>query len=300
VALTRARDRLYVTGWQARGERRSAGDPCWHETVSAALADRPDVERFALELGRDYAGDAFRLRRGAPGSIPAAAAARAEPAVPLPAWARAPVADEAPPPRPLTPSRLAAASEEEPAPDSPAGDAARERVRRGVLVHRLLQVLPELPEARRREAGRRLLERAATAADRGLDEAGRERLLDETMAVLALPALAPAFAAGSRAEQPLCGELGGRPFAGQIDRLAVTADAVLVVDYKTGRRPPDRVEAAPVAYLRQMAAYRALLGKVYPGRQVRAALLWTQGPRLDVLPDHVLDSHAPVEGLPPA
>jgi ATP-dependent helicase/nuclease subunit A len=55
-----------------------------------------------------------------------------------------------------------------------------------------------------------------------------------------------------------------------------------------------------VAYLRQMAAYRALLGKVYPGRQVRAALLWTQGPRLDVLPDHVLDSHAPVEGLPPA
>jgi ATP-dependent helicase/nuclease subunit A len=45
-----------------------------------------------------------------------------------------------------------------------------------------------------------------------------------------------------------------------------------------------------VAYLRQMAAYGALLRDVYPGRELRAALVWTQGPRVTFLPPDLLDA----------
>ena len=57
--------------------------------------------------------------------------------------------------------------------------------------------------------------------------------------------------------------------SGQIDRLAVTEDAVLIVDYKTNRPPPETEDAVAPVYLRQMAAYRAALRGVYPDREVR-------------------------------
>jgi ATP-dependent helicase/nuclease subunit A len=38
-----------------------------------------------------------------------------------------------------------------------------------------------------------------------------------------------------------------------------------------------------------MAAYRALLRGVYPGRSVRCALLWTDGPLWMEIPEELLD-----------
>ena len=92
----------------------------------------------------------------------------------------------------------------------------------------------------------------------------------------------------------------GQPIIGQIDRMALTREAVLIVDYKSGRPPPARAEAAPPSYLRQLAAYRALLQAIYPGLRVEAGLLWTEGPRLDWLPAALLDRHAPGSADPAA
>jgi len=61
---------------------------------------------------------------------------------------------------------------------------------------------------------------------------------------------------------------------------------VLVVDYKTDRRPP---ATPPVAYVRQMAAYRGLLACLYSGRPVRCALLWTDQPAWMTLETALLD-----------
>ena len=52
----------------------------------------------------------------------------------------------------------------------------------------------------------------------------------------------------------------------------------------------------PPGYLRQMAAYQALLEAIYPARAVRCALLWTEGPRLMALDDAVLVPHRPRPG----
>ena len=82
--------------------------------------------------------------------------------------------------------------------------------------------------------------------------------------------------------------------------LASSADEVLVIDYKTERAPPTTPERVPAAYLRQMAAYAALLRQIFPNRRVRCALLWTQGPRLMPLDEAALASHALPTGQPRA
>ena len=81
--------------------------------------------------------------------------------------------------------------------------------------------------------------------------------------------------------------------SGKIDRLAVTDEAILIVDYKTNRRPPATESDVPVAYIRQMAIYRAALRAIYDDRPIRCALLWTESPRLMPLSDALLDRHHP-------
>ena len=77
--------------------------------------------------------------------------------------------------------------------------------------------------------------------------------------------------------------------AGQIDRLSVTTEAVFIADYKSDQAPPGAVEDVSKAYLRQLAAYRAALREIYPGRTVRTALVWTAGPTIMEIPPELLD-----------
>ena len=66
---------------------------------------------------------------------------------------------------------------------------------------------------------------------------------------------------------------------------------MLIVDYKTNRPPPSKVERVAAAYLFQLAAYRLALREIYPGRRVKPALLWTYGPRIMAFPDALLDQY---------
>ena len=121
----------------------------------------------------------------------------------------------------------------------------------------------------------------------------------ETMTVLANPEFAAVFGSNSRAEVPIVGEIenpnrkGPRlRISGQIDRLVETDHEVLIVDYKTNRPPPLEAAGIPPAYLYQMASYRLVLSHIFKGKPVRAAILWTDGPRLMPVPDEILDVHA--------
>jgi len=67
---------------------------------------------------------------------------------------------------------------------------------------------------------------------------------------------------------------------------------VLIADYKT-RSAPEGAAGVPLLYLRQMAAYRAVLRLIHPDRPVYCVLIWTDGPVITLLPDDLLDSHAP-------
>src|SRR5262245_27586885 len=100
------------------------------------------------------------------------------------------------------------------------------------------------------------------------------------MRILNDTAFAPIFSEQSRAEVGVSGTLTvrgvERAISGKVDRLAVTPGEVLIVDYKTNRPPPERLDEVPPAYIAQLALYRALLSPLYPGRSVRAALLFTE------------------------
>src|SRR5205807_10377107 len=97
----------------------------------------------------------------------------------------------------------------------------------------------------------------------------QDEIRRETLAILDHPDFAALFGPGSQAEVPLVGLVGGHALSGQIDRLVVAEDRVLIVDYKTLRPPPTvEQEVAPI-YLRQLAIYRAALARIYPGRAIR-------------------------------
>ena len=75
--------------------------------------------------------------------------------------------------------------------------------------------------------------------------------------------------------------------------MAVTDSSVLLVDFKSNRPYPAEVAATPAIYLRQLAAYRALLQQVYADKTITCGLLWTDGPVLMEIPVALLERHAP-------
>jgi ATP-dependent helicase/nuclease subunit A len=277
VAATRARDRLYICGWQRK--ERPAGS--WYDLLAPAIEGHKDAVDVALpwpgrRLVRPHLGPSE------PDPSPLAVAAAASD---VPKWCADAAPPEPTPPRPLMPSRPAA----EPGVRSPLGADDGVRFARGRLVHRLLQTLPELPPEARAAAAVRFLERPI----HGLDEEQQALLAREVLAVLDQADFAPLFAEGSVAEVPVVGRLGDQVIAGQIDRLVVTDTEVLVLDYKTQRPVPASAEDAPTAYVRQMAAYRRALAAIYSDRTIRCCLLWTDGPSLMELPGGLLDRHVP-------
>ncbi len=280
VAMTRAADRLIVCG--AVGERRRP-EGCWYDLVRDALVEK--AEKVATEDG-----DILRLRQEASvGAVRAIASTVAAPAAAHPDWLTRDVAGDEAMPVPLGPS---GALEEARTSASPAGaDERRRALARGTMVHRLMQSLPDVPAERRAAAARRYLERAG--AD--FTEAERDHLARQVLAVLDDPRLAPVIGAGSRAEVPIVGRIaraGRPPFAvsGQVDRLAVTPQAVFIADYKTNRPAPRRLEDVPESYLAQLALYRAVLGSLYPERAVRALLIWTDVPDFMEISADVLEA----------
>ena len=285
VALTRAEDRIYVTGWR---RDRPASEACWYNLVrdGASRIEAMKPEQGVPE-GEGWEGERRVLESdqvSQPKSLDEQARVAA---AALPDWAGRDPAPEPEPPTPLAPSSPDEEGEQPVL--APVGAEAERRFRRGLLIHRLLQVLPELPADKRRAASGALLGRWA----RGLNDEQRAQIAEETLRVLESPDLAPLFGPEGRAEAAIIGRVGSRLISGQVDRLVVRPDEVLILDYKTNRPPPRRVEEAPRAYVRQMAAYRAVLRGIYPGRAVRCALVWTDGAYAMTLPDGLLDRADP-------
>tara|TARA_R110002126_G_scaffold123209_1_gene265139 strand:+ start:5551 stop:9099 length:3549 start_codon:yes stop_codon:yes gene_type:complete len=287
VALTRARDRLIVCGWrQGRGAGSVAKDS-WYTQLAAQWSGDDWVE-FETPLSARVEGIGAGLRLGAVpvalGAHDRAAAAR----VTLPDWATEPASAEAGALRAIAPSRLLDDEEMAEAVVSPLLDPGGQRFRRGEIIHKLLETLPDLDPARRREAAQRFV-----AAQPDLDDTNRSIIVEETLGILDHPDFAALFGPGSRAEVALTGTAPGLPpgttVRGQVDRLVVTDHEVLIVDYKTNRPPPVDVGGVARVYLGQMAAYRALLRSLHPGKTVRCALLWTDAARLMEIPAELLD-----------
>ena len=282
VALTRARDRLIICG--VVPGRPGAALRSWHDYVSRAF-ERPPIAEGLRQL-EDASGRP--LKRYGVDPAPALASGGAPVARPpsLPAWARRPAPAEPPSLRWASPSTMAEGARG-PSPSPLADLGGLGRFRRGDLIHKLLQVLPDLDPPRREPAALRLLDREAD-----LTPAQRAEMIAAALAVLRDERFAAVFGPGSRPEVALAGSAPGLPrglaVSGRIDRLLVEPGRVLVVDYKTNRPSPDTIEDADPAYVTQMAVYAAVLRSVFPGRRIEAALVWTDGPKLMAVPENMM------------
>ncbi|MBT4005851.1 MAG: double-strand break repair helicase AddA [Rhodospirillales bacterium] len=273
VAMTRAEDRLIVCGWE---NMRKAPEGCWYDLVKQAMKAIPEGVETIKDPLDGIEGDGLRYQ------TPQIAEAKESEPIDLVAvhtkiedWAKNNPGAETPVAAALSPSSLG----DDPPTFSPAGNGG-DRFLRGRLVHGLLQNLPEIDPRLREAVALRYLSRPLF----GLDDATQKEIAAETLAVLNDPAFGLIFAPGSLAEVPVAGTVTGAGgdvvISGQIDRLVVLDDAVLIVDYKTGRPIPDHPDKVAPAYLRQMALYRAALTQIFPSHTIRCALVYTAAPVL--------------------
>jgi ATP-dependent helicase/nuclease subunit A len=300
VALTRARDRLYVAGFE--GSNAPPAD-CWYNLIRAGLGD--SLQEVTVTDGRAV----WRIASAqtAKHEVGKSRAPAAASHIPLPVWAKQPAPPEPLITVPLAPSRLAPLESDvqgerverpvsrlaEPAILPPSALAEDARFLRGTLTHALLEHLPALPKKRWTAAAEAFV--AGRAAQ--LPATVRKGIVAETLTVLREPAFAALFGPEARAEVAIVAEIphpqGRGPalrLAGKIDRLVQDGDAILIVDYKTNRPPPKDVAQIAEAYLLQLAAYRLAVSRIFSQQRVRAAILWTDGPRIMEIPGEMLDA----------
>lgn len=274
VAMTRAADSLYVAGFE--GKQKGVEEGSWYDLIGKSLG--PDLRSAPADH------DAAPVARFEPADLPTQPLDARDPAdrhrapVAPPAWLWQSVAGEE------AKTRFRQAASRRPGRDT---GTARAR-RRGKLIHALFEHLPEVVPQARRDAAIRFLATRAT----GWSDPERATVVDAVLAVVDNEAFAPVFGPGGRAEVSVAGRVatedGEAQVQGRVDRLVVTDDVVLIVDFKTAESPPDAPAETPPDMLAQLATYRALVAGAYPGRIIRQAIVWTAGPVLVEIPDNLL------------
>ncbi|MDA7963792.1 double-strand break repair helicase AddA [Ruegeria sp.] len=270
VALTRAEKWLIVA---AAGDVGKDGTS-WYQMVQAAMARAGATQMPGSETLRLSHGDWEALPltdHSEPVTSDAA----------LPDAFQSPATAPEPKPETLSPSGLGGAK-------ALPGDAGQDEDAaklRGTRLHLLLEHLPSVTQENWPQLCARVLP--------DMQEAERQELLNEASGVLTADHLHPVFTANALAEVPVTADLNGQRIHGVIDRLIVTDTDIQVIDFKSNMTVPDSPAACPEGLLRQMGAYARALSQIYPGREIRTAILWTRTANLMWLPhDLVTDALA--------
>ena len=262
VAMTRAQSWLIVAAAGETGKDKSDEDSSsvvWYRLIQEAM-----VAAGAI-AGAD--GSLTLAEGNWPPDLGAQPRAAVETKL-LPAWVSAPAPDAPRPEQPRNPSDLGGAKALPG--DYTTDDDNRAAMDRGTRLHLLLEHLPNHPPERWESLANTLLQGSADTSI----------LLAEAKAILTNPDFSALFAPGTLAEAPITAQLNGQTMVGTIDRLAVTANQVWAVDFKSNLIVPKSVAEVPEGLLRQMAAYHTALCQIYPDRAVEVALLWTHTSQL--------------------
>jgi len=261
VALTRAEDALYVCGWEGSAQE------TWYSLIMEGMRKIAEPFEGGWRLSSVQQGVALSLKK------------EEKPDFLLPQWLQNPPLLE------TTPKLLRPSEEEKDDRFSPS-DWGEFGTERGILIHKLLEILPGVEEGRREQTAMRYLENKRISRDIAL-----EMIHCAQRVLKAYPDL---FGADSQGEVAVMGHLGISLLSGQIDRLIVNEDHVLIVDFKTHGNIPKSLDDISSTYLKQMAIYQAALSQIYPERPILCGLLWTEEPRLDVLPESLLKKFMPL------
>ncbi|GHA47654.1 double-strand break repair helicase AddA [Amylibacter ulvae] len=267
VALTRAESWLIICG---AGELGKSGET-WYDLISNGMEHMP-VETVTHSI----VGDIKSVRNLAWHGVGSARESDKDQRIELPRWAVS-AADKLPrPTQPISPSSLPGAKALAGENDGLSADQAMER---GTQIHLLLEHLPRVAPSERFAFGERLLGARYDA----LTDSEISILCQEAMAVVSAPPLQFIFGPNSFAEVNITAPLvqcDGLPIDGIIDRLVVTPDKILVIDYKTNAILPAQPDQTPAGILAQMGAYLVAIKQIYPRHEIELAILWTRTAKL--------------------
>ncbi len=265
VAMTRAESWLIVCG------AGKTGDGNWHSIASDAMASLPH------DKIKTPAGVRFRYSKGEwPAPSVVSENGDTGPRV-LQEWIDTKVRTPASHKKILSPSMLGG---DKSLLSEGAGNADTS-MDRGTAVHRLLEVLPTIHISSRLSMARALLGERPDFDDVFLEATG----------VLENQDLAFVFSENAFAEVPISAELeelGSIRIGGIIDRLLVSDERVLIVDFKTNIAVPSSPKETPEGLLRQLGAYQAAVRQMFPDQRIETAILWTRNSSLMYFPHDIV------------
>lgn len=290
VGMTRAADRLVVCGFHGV---REPNHPYWHQMVKDALAETSkEIKTKTGDI--DFWRWVSKEQKPVEFKTTTDTLNNQSNQINYPKWLLEPAKADPPLPRPLTPSGAHALIDPEQVnEDALKFDAKVENnsfaLKKGNVTHKLLEVLPDIPTQKRTLIAEEYLDKTCpewTATQ-------RSELLSKVFSIFSDEHFANLFEGEAKAEVSLAGRLdvksGSMLVTGQIDRLIISDDSVIILDYKTNRHAPKSLDETPEAYITQLALYRDLVARIYKSKKIVSALLWTQIPSLMVIPDKILD-----------
>ncbi|MFN7039187.1 MAG: double-strand break repair helicase AddA [Alphaproteobacteria bacterium] len=282
VALTRAEDEMIICGYK---NKNALSENCWYSFVKKAMkeiAEEKDFhvkEEFVQYLSKDkllqleYAQER-EIKLQEPNSN------LFDQINSIPDYALQPAPQENN--FLISPSKLTNIITSKTLPESLSNKCLR-----GSIIHKLLEYLPLIKTTQFESAAKDFLLKHSSE----FNTSEIEKIIATCGHLLRDEEFKKIYSNNSKAEVPITGVIKDKYLvSGQIDRLVIDDEKVLIVDYKTTNNVPNSPENTPQNYLKQMAAYRYLLKEIYPKKQVNCALIWTSIPYMMNLPNELLDN----------
>jgi ATP-dependent helicase/nuclease subunit A len=259
VALTRAKERIYISGVKKHGYN---PDNSWYGHILNAIQD---IEKFQHHTDGTLTYVVTNQLQSQPLAVPMETTEDD-----LPVWAES----LAPREIGLTLIHASDALKRKEQVKLLTQKEKQKLFKRGQVFHRLLEYLPLISRSERSEKGLRFLKQAAfeySQNEQGELLQSAQKVMDEYSLF---------FDENSKAEVPIAATIGKKRFEGVVDRLIVTEDKVIALDYKTNAQVPNDI---PKDYVQQMHFYKKALAEIFPDKEIQTALIWTSlpTPRVD-------------------
>ncbi|WP_264338298.1 UvrD-helicase domain-containing protein [Wolbachia endosymbiont (group A) of Cheilosia soror] len=135
---------------------------------------------------------------------------------------------------------------------------------RGLIIHSILQYMPKIEKDRRKNWVRKYLDNINTSEDK--DEIYNKILaFNEKYGYL--------FDLEGKSEITLSGTIDGKSVLVRLDRLCITQDKAIIIDYKSHRN----VSVSSLDEIKkQMLIYKTLVQEIYPNKQVECVVIWVE------------------------
>jgi ATP-dependent helicase/nuclease subunit A len=268
VALTRAEDRLYITGYKGL---KGSKNKNWYDICQDAMKVIGGEKTDEFIANSDLVDDDKIYAYDCNQELEVEAENKKEKSTKIDfddSWIYEMPNAEPTPPRPLSPSKP---DEEEVAMISPIIKDDKNRFKRGNVIHKLLQILPDMDS----NIHEKVIAEYLTQNMSEINELEKEIVINEILTVLTHEEFSPIFSKNSKAEVPIMGMIGNKVINGQIDRLVVLDEEVLIIDYKTNRPAARISQDLPEIYRKQLESYKKIMEQIYKDKKIKCAILWT-------------------------